>query len=135
MSIKWTKITEAKDGDLILLGAGNTQIVNQSLYRVRQYIAKDLTQPQWEKIDAILNYLRGRGIGADWYDFMYSPVNMWDMDKRLLIPFYWKGDIVGYTGRIFEASDKVKYYTDVQPGYLFNMDAQDWTRKFVIVTE
>ena len=37
-----TKITEAEDGDLILLGAGNTQVVNQSLDRVRQYIAKDL---------------------------------------------------------------------------------------------
>jgi DNA primase len=29
----------------------------------------------------------------------------------------------------------VKYYTDVQPGYVFNMDAQDWSRKFVLVTE
>ncbi len=36
------KITEAKDGDLILLGAGDKLIVNQSLDRVRQYIAKDL---------------------------------------------------------------------------------------------
>ena len=36
------KITEAHDGDLILLGAGDTNIVNQSLDRVRQYIAKDL---------------------------------------------------------------------------------------------
>ncbi len=36
------RITEAKDGDLILLGAGDKQIVNQSLDRVRQYIAKDL---------------------------------------------------------------------------------------------
>ncbi len=36
------KITEAIDGDLILLGAGDKQIVNQSLDRVRQYIAKDL---------------------------------------------------------------------------------------------
>jgi len=36
------KITEAKDGDLILLGAGEKQIVNQSLDRVRQFIAKDL---------------------------------------------------------------------------------------------
>ena len=36
------KITEAKDGDLILLGAGDKQIVNQSLDRVRQFIAKDL---------------------------------------------------------------------------------------------
>ena len=36
------EITEAKDGDLILLGAGSTKIVNQSLDKVRQYIAKDL---------------------------------------------------------------------------------------------
>ena len=36
------KITEAEDGDLILLGAGDTKIVNQSLDRLRQYIAKDL---------------------------------------------------------------------------------------------
>jgi len=36
------KITEARDGDLILLGAGDKQIVNQSLDRVRQYIAKEL---------------------------------------------------------------------------------------------
>ena len=66
---------------------------------------------------------------------MYSPVNIWDMDKRLIIPFYWHGDIVGYTGRLFEPSDKIKYYTDVQPGYVFNIDSQDWSRKFVIVTE
>ena len=57
------------------------------------------------------------------------------MNQRLLIPFYWKGEVVGFTGRIFEESDSVKYYTDVWPGYVFNMDAQDWTRKFVIVTE
>ena len=46
-----------------------------------------------------------------------------------------KFTFVGFTGRMFQQSDKVKYYTDVQPGYVFNMDAQDWTRKFVIVTE
>jgi hypothetical protein len=102
---------------------------------LEKYVAKDLTQPQWEKIDALLNYLKSRGIGPDWYDFMYSPDQYWDVNKRLLIPFYWRGDVVGFTGRMFEQSDKVKYYTDVQPGYVFNMDAQDWTRKFVIVTE
>ena len=102
---------------------------------LEKYVVRDLTEPQWQKIDAILNYLKGRGIGADWYEFMYSPVMNWDINKRLLIPFYWKGDTVGYTGRLFETSDKIKYYTDVQPGYVFNIDAQDWTRKFVIVTE
>jgi hypothetical protein len=102
---------------------------------LEKYVAKDLTEPQWQKIDALLKYLESRGIGPEWYDFMYSPDQHWDVNKRLIIPFYWRGDVVGFTGRIFEQSDKVKYYTDVQPGYVFNMDAQDWTRKFVIVTE
>ena len=102
---------------------------------LEEYTVGTMATEQQNKIDKLLNYLAGRGIGADWYDFMYSNDTYWDVDKRLLIPFYWRGDIVGFTGRMFEESDKVKYYTDVQPGYVFNMDAQDWTRKFVLVTE
>ena len=102
---------------------------------LEEYTVGTIPTEQQNKIDNLLNYLAGRGIGADWYDFMYSSDKHWDVDKRLLIPFYWRGDVVGFTGRMFEQSDKVKYYTDVQPGYVFNMDAQDWTRKFVIVTE
>ena len=102
---------------------------------LEEYTVGTMATEQQTKIDNLLNYLAGRGIGPDWYDFMYSSDKYWDVDKRLLIPFYWRGDIVGFTGRMFEQSDKVKYYTDVQPGYVFNMDAQDWTRKFVIVTE
>jgi len=102
---------------------------------LEKYVSNDLTEPQWKRIDGLLKYLEGRGMGADWYDFMYSPDQHWDVNKRILIPFYWRGDVVGFTGRMFEQSDKVKYYTDVQPGYVFNMDAQDWSRKFVLVTE
>jgi len=105
--------------------------------RLEAWLEKYITLPDTEQksIDNLLNYLSSRGIGPDWYDFMYSTNTFWDVSKRVLIPFYWRGDIVGFTGRMFEPSDKVKYYTDVQPGYVFNMDAQDWTRKFVIVTE
>ena len=39
---KLLEITSAENGDLILLGAGKTEVVNQSLDRVRQYIAKEL---------------------------------------------------------------------------------------------
>ena len=102
---------------------------------LEKYIANKLTTEQSNKIDNYLNYLKSRGIGPDWYDFMYTSDVHFDFDKRSIIPFYWKGDVVGYTGRIFETIDKVKYYTDVQPGYVFNMDIQDWSRKFVIVTE
>ena len=110
--------------------------LTRPLYKwLEEYTAGTMLVEQKNKIDNLLNYLASRGIGADWYDFMYSSDTHWDIDKRLLIPFYWRGDVVGFTGRMFEQSDKVKYYTDVQPGYVFNMDAQDWTRKFVIVTE
>ena len=102
---------------------------------LEKYIAKDLTDPQYRKIDNLLSYLKERGIDPSWYDFMYSPDFYFNFDQRLVIPFYWRGTIVGYTGRLFEKSDKVKYVTEAQPGYVFNMDAQDWSRKFVLVTE
>jgi len=102
---------------------------------LEKYVAKDLTAPQYNKIDSLLNYLKVRGIDPTWYDFMYSPDIYFNFNQRLIIPFYWHGNVVGYTGRLFEDVEKVKYVTDVQPGYVFNMDTQDWTRKFVIVTE
>ena len=94
-----------------------------------------MTDPQYKKIDNLLSYLKERGIDPSWYDFMYSPDFYFNFDQRLVIPFYWRGSIVGYTGRLFEKSEKVKYVTEAQPGYVFNMDAQDWSRKFVLVTE
>ena len=102
---------------------------------LEKYTTGTLSNTEQKSVDNLLNYLSSRGIGPDWYDFMYSPSKIWDIYQRLLIPFYWKGEIVGFTGRVFEESQAVKYYTDVWPGYVFNMDAQDWTRKFVIVTE
>ena len=102
---------------------------------LEKYTTGTLSDTEQKSIDNMLTYLSSRGIGPDWYDFMYSTSKVWDVHQRLLIPFYWKGDIVGFTGRMFEQSEGVKYYTDVWPGYVFNMDAQDWTRKFVIVTE
>ena len=102
---------------------------------LEKYTTGTLSEKDQKSIDNLLTYLSSRGIGPEWYDFMYSTDKMWDVYQRLLIPFYWRGDIVGFTGRMFEESEGVKYYTDVWPGYVFNMDVQDWTRKFVIVTE
>ena len=102
---------------------------------LEKYTTKTLSHKEQKSIDNLLTYLTSRGIGPDWYDFMYSTDKVWDVYQRLLIPFYWRGEVVGFTGRMFEESNGVKYYTDVWPGYVFNMDVQDWSRKFVIVTE
>ena len=115
--------------------------IDKKVWDGEKYVVKaTLSSKQKQLVDKLLSYLEGRGIGAEWYDFMYSSDPFFDMGNRVIIPFYWKGEVVGYTGRrlqehSFDPKDGIKYYTDVQPGYVFNMDAQDWTRKFVIVTE
>lgn len=103
---------------------------------LEKYVAKDLTAPQYEKLDQLLNYLKKRGIEPDWFNFYYSPDQTADFHRRVIVPFYWRGDIVGHTGRLFDTRNKeVKYWTETQPGYVFNVDSQDWSRKFVLVTE
>ena len=74
---------------------------------LEKYVNKQLTDTQYKKIDSILNYLRSRGIEPSWYDFMYSPDFYFNFDQRVIIPFYWKGDVVGYTGRLFERAEKI----------------------------
>jgi hypothetical protein len=54
---------------------------------LEKYVGQDLTEPQYQKIDSILNYLRSRGVDPTWYDFMYSPDATFDFNKRLIVPF------------------------------------------------
>ena len=52
----------------------------------------------------------------------------------LIVPFYFNNQIVGYTAR--KVTDGApKYMSEQQPGYVFNMDQQDYRRQFVIVVE
>ena len=88
---------------------------------LEKYTTGTLTDVEQKSIDNLLTYLTSRGIGPDWYDFMYSPSKIWDIYQRLLIPFYWRGEVVGFTGRVFEESQAVKYYTDVWPGYVLSL--------------
>ncbi len=55
--IQLLKTTNAKSGDLILFGAGATEIVNRALDRVRQFIAKDLKLISTEKDNDQWNFL------------------------------------------------------------------------------
>ena len=105
-------------------------------YWLEQYVEGNLSLDQKNKLDQLITYLKKRGIEPDWYDFFYSTDETGDFHRRVVIPFYWHGDLVGYTGRLFDTRNKeVKYWTVTQPGYVFNLDAQTWQRKYVIVTE
>ena len=85
-----------------------------------------------ENLGKIVEYILGRGMELDWYNWMWSPTPGYA--DRVIIPFYHDGKIVGYTGRKI-TDGKPKYLTDAQPGYVFNLDRQTNDRAYVILVE
>ena len=58
--------------------------------------------------------------------------------QRLIVPFSYNGELVGWTGRHINPPDKTtpKYLHKMQPGYVFNVDRfADSKREIVIVVE
>jgi len=80
----------------------------------------------------VVAYVLDRGMELDWYDWMWSEENGYR--DRVIIPFYDKERVVGWTGRKIKEGAP-KYLTTAQPGYVFNLDRQVDERKFVIVVE
>ena len=100
---------------------------------ISEWVSKGNHDPYLLKV---VEYIQKRGLYLDDYDWHWSPSKEYDMRNRLIIPYYWRNKIVGSTARlVIDDANKPKYYTDQQPGYVFNLDKQDWNRKFVIVTE
>jgi hypothetical protein len=77
-------------------------------------------------------YLVERKIDPWAYPFYWT--SKVGFNNRIIIPFLYKGKIVGWTARAFNDA-KPKYLSEQQPGYVFNLDAQNDNRQFVIVCE
>ena len=77
-------------------------------------------------------YLVERKIDPWAYPFYWT--NKVGFNNRIIIPFLYNGEIVGWTARAFNDA-KPKYLSEQQPGYVFNLDAQNNNRQFVIVCE
>lgn len=85
-------------------------------------------------LDAV-EYVSRRKIDMKKYDFYWSSDTKYKMSKRVIIPFFWKSEIVGYTARSFNDAITPRYIQQVDTGYVFNLDKQEKNWKFVIVCE
>ena len=85
-----------------------------------------------EGLVKVVNYVNDRKIHPLGYPFYYS--NKVGFNNRLIIPFLYKGEIVGWTARAVNDA-KPKYISEQQPGYVFNLDQQYQSKSFVIVCE
>lgn len=97
-----------------------------------EWAKSDLPKETYDGFIEVLNYLNQRGMDIDWYPWHWSPSP--GFKDRLLIPFYHHDQIVGYTARKIK-DGKPKYLTDAQPGYVFNIDRQNYDKQYVIVVE
>lgn len=86
----------------------------------------------------VVNYALSRQI-YDLDNFYWTPTKAYNLNRRLIIPYYYKNRIVGFTARLSKDLDNKsipKYYQQCPHDYVYNLDPQaDYDRKFVIVNE
>jgi hypothetical protein len=85
-----------------------------------------------EELVPVMEYMISRGLYLEDYPFYWTPED--GFNNRLIVPFFYQNRIVGYTARLVK-DGKIKYISEQQPGYVFNLDRQAHDRKFVLVTE
>ena len=79
---------------------------------------------------SVIEYVVDRGLDPYDNNFYWSP----GFENRVIVPFRYQNAIVGYTARKI-TDGKPKYISEQQPGYVFNLNAQTYDRRYVIVTE
>jgi hypothetical protein len=87
-----------------------------------------------DKLNSVKDYMADRQLWVDQgYEYYWS--NSLGYRDRFIIPFYYEGQIVGWTARTVTANKKPKYITESQPGFVFNLDEQRPQKVFCIVVE
>lgn len=77
-----------------------------------------------EQHEKYVQYLSARGLTTDSYNYFVTPAAPRQRDcNRIIIPYYFRGEIVGYTSRYYDKGGP-KYISEQQRGYVFNYDAQ-----------
>lgn len=86
----------------------------------------------------VVNYAISRQI-YDLDEFYWCPSTSHNLNQRLIVPYYYKNKIVGFTSRLSYNTDGKeipKYYQQSPTDFVYNLDRQqDYMRKYVVVNE
>lgn len=89
-----------------------------------------------EDLANAVKYVHDRCIDLSKYNFFWSPNIENKLNHRVIVPFYYKNQIVGYTARLTDTTTKIKKYHSDHPGhFVFNLDNQHKDNKIVLVVE
>jgi len=107
----------------------------RSLYELLNFYLLNDGRSIPEDLDQAVEYVKGRHVDFNTYDFYWTPETQHNLNKRIIIPFSWQGKVIGYTARAVADNLKPKYFNQHEPGYVFNADRQQADWQFVIVCE
>lgn len=80
------------------------------------------------------DYVHQRMIDTTRYEFYITPNDIGRNAHRIIVPYYYKGKIVGNTSRFLD--NRIPKYLNIQqPGFVFNIDKQKHDWQICIVTE
>ena len=99
---------------------------------ISEWIRETLDQELEVKLAEVVEYIVSRGYDPMDHRFYWSPSPGYD--NRVIIAFFYHGQIVGNTARKITAG-KPKYLSDQHPHFVFNVDAQAEDQKYLFVCE
>lgn len=103
--------------------------------KITEWLENDLRDPNFLRV---VNYALSRHI-YDLDEFYWSPDQYNNLHQRLIIPYYFKNKIVGFTSRLcydHDNKDSPKYYQQCPSDFVYNLDNYEgWSRKYVLVNE
>jgi hypothetical protein len=137
----WINVPNSKINELALDALKLLESVEAGTFKFADFVEKAMplesvplmeAVPEYPEAVACLEYIINRGLDLPDCNWHYSPLPGYK--DRLIIPFYHRSQLVGYTARKVVPGSP-KYLSESQSGYVFNMDQQDYKNKVVIVTE
>jgi hypothetical protein len=99
---------------------------------ISEWIKETLDPSLETKLAEVISYIVSRGHDPLDKIFYWSPISGYD--NRVILAFWYKGNIVGNTAR--KVTDgKPKYLSDQHPHFVFNVDTQTEDQKYLFVCE
>lgn len=129
------KLVEAEESEPINFKPRPLPDEAKSITELAAWFAVDNGRSVPEEYLRAIGYVDSRSINWDRYDFMWTPETQYNLHRRVIVPFTWHGQIIGYSARAFDDQVKPKYHSSYEPNYVFNVDQQRPNSKFVIVCE
>lgn len=124
-----------KHSDILEIEETSDYIYSLSKFAIEQLPEHTTVVDDLPENHPVKQYAIKRGL-LGLYPLLYFDESLYK--QRLVVPFSYNGELVGWTGRHIDPPNKQtpKYLHKMQPGYVFNIDRfADSKREIVIVTE